>query len=652
MTEKRLRNAPPGVPRLPRCEAVYPPPDNPPRTRFLTSDNVLFDVADASVTPSTVMKKAISNARRAALQPLRVEPPPIPSLISAEDVPTPPSKIIPVALRGAPHQLPNIASEPLEMALTYCYFHTSAECRSMKSTHLASWDDDFVRVSPPQLCELASAAYYLDIPDLVDLTCRAIADILSGKTAEQICTTFHVENDLVQSLIFRQGFDAPSTPCIESSEQQNESISAKPDLSHDEGPDSDELDELKQVDDSLSPPQLGKNTVEEVENWINGDSTPKKSSKKRRKKKKNKPSTIVQENSHAHSPSSNSHCHSSSCFPPLGDVAAMESSLPSSLALTPAVEDHKTPVLSKRNGNCVSRDNSGEMDSPDSISHEHTALSFDEGVEIISVDMPRDPDTAPVLSKNLGKESATVERLRGGDDDQETTVWSIRSEDSFAVHHEEQRSHAQNEQPQSSFQTRSRSKVHFQSDEAQSSEIFDPIYCSTDIIKKRGGLDSSNSKCEKGGQDGSTEQVKVESDNGGIVGEGSSVSGEGSSYIRCSEQLDKEVEDFTNLLGRSGISSSPSREHKTNMLEAPMQFQYQAGLRAYDGRLNEVGPIENKLMAVRREAQLVEREELYQNRADAIEKQIADLCLEREMVRDKLSLVRMELLQFQGERGD
>lgn len=51
------------------------------------------------------------------------------------------------------------------------------------------------RSSPAILCELASAAYYLEVKPLVDLTCRAIADTIKGKTPEEIRSTFNIVND-------------------------------------------------------------------------------------------------------------------------------------------------------------------------------------------------------------------------------------------------------------------------------------------------------------------------------------------------------------------------------------------------------------------------------------------------------------------------
>ncbi|CAK9156970.1 unnamed protein product [Ilex paraguariensis] len=42
---------------------------------------------------------------------------------------------------------------------------------------------------------MPKAANYLDIESLLDLTCQTVADMIKGKTADEIRNTFNIEND-------------------------------------------------------------------------------------------------------------------------------------------------------------------------------------------------------------------------------------------------------------------------------------------------------------------------------------------------------------------------------------------------------------------------------------------------------------------------
>ncbi|KAL6966024.1 hypothetical protein U1Q18_045590 [Sarracenia purpurea var. burkii] len=46
------------------------------------------------------------------------------------------------------------------------------------------------------LLNLILAANYLNIKSLLDLTCRTVADMIKGKTPEEIRKTFNIKNDL------------------------------------------------------------------------------------------------------------------------------------------------------------------------------------------------------------------------------------------------------------------------------------------------------------------------------------------------------------------------------------------------------------------------------------------------------------------------
>lgn len=53
-----------------------------------------------------------------------------------------------------------------------------------------------------RLCELTSAADSLQLKPLVDLTSRALARMIEGKTPEEIRETFHLPDDLTEVFIW------------------------------------------------------------------------------------------------------------------------------------------------------------------------------------------------------------------------------------------------------------------------------------------------------------------------------------------------------------------------------------------------------------------------------------------------------------------
>jgi len=99
----------------------------------------------------------------------------------------------------SPIVLESINSNTLTKVLEFCRAHTSPQ----SVTNLAAWDEKFVRLEPGELCELASAAYHLEIRPLVDLTCKAIAKLLKGKSPSEIRRTFNILYD------FSPGDDVP-----------------------------------------------------------------------------------------------------------------------------------------------------------------------------------------------------------------------------------------------------------------------------------------------------------------------------------------------------------------------------------------------------------------------------------------------------------
>ncbi|CAI0470339.1 unnamed protein product [Linum tenue] len=83
----------------------------------------------------------------------------------------------------------------LSLILDYCRFH-QVPGRSNKERK--SFDEKFIRMDTKRLCELTSAADSLQLKPLVDLTSRALARIIEGKTPEEIREIFHLPDDLTE----------------------------------------------------------------------------------------------------------------------------------------------------------------------------------------------------------------------------------------------------------------------------------------------------------------------------------------------------------------------------------------------------------------------------------------------------------------------
>eukprot|EP00850_Spirogloea_muscicola_P007520 SM000038S14333 [mRNA] locus=s38:359686:363999:+ [translate_table: standard] len=88
-----------------------------------------------------------------------------------------------------------VTSGVLRLILEFCRFH-KVPGRSDKERKL--FDEKFIRLDTRKLCELTSAADSLDMKPLVDLTSRALARMIEGKTPEEIRETFHLPDDLTE----------------------------------------------------------------------------------------------------------------------------------------------------------------------------------------------------------------------------------------------------------------------------------------------------------------------------------------------------------------------------------------------------------------------------------------------------------------------
>jgi len=98
--------------------------------------------------------------------------------------------------------LPNVTGKILGKVIEYAKYHlehptpVSEEKKEEKRTDdIIPWDQEFCKVDQATLFELILAANYLDIKPLLDLTCKTVANMIKGKTPEEIRKTFNIKSD-------------------------------------------------------------------------------------------------------------------------------------------------------------------------------------------------------------------------------------------------------------------------------------------------------------------------------------------------------------------------------------------------------------------------------------------------------------------------
>lgn len=60
---------------------------------------------------------------------------------------------------------------------------------------IGEWDREFMQVEQEMLFDIILAANYMDINALLDMGCKTVADMIKGKSPEEIRKTFNIQND-------------------------------------------------------------------------------------------------------------------------------------------------------------------------------------------------------------------------------------------------------------------------------------------------------------------------------------------------------------------------------------------------------------------------------------------------------------------------
>jgi len=99
--------------------------------------------------------------------------------------------------------IPNVNEAVLKKVIEWCEHHkgdapvsNDDESDSRKrSTDIEEWDQKFMQVDQEMLFEIILAANYLDIKPLLDVGCKTVANMIKGKSPEEIRKTFNIQND-------------------------------------------------------------------------------------------------------------------------------------------------------------------------------------------------------------------------------------------------------------------------------------------------------------------------------------------------------------------------------------------------------------------------------------------------------------------------
>ncbi|EGS20873.1 uncharacterized protein CTHT_0027110 [Thermochaetoides thermophila DSM 1495] len=107
------------------------------------------------------------------------------------------------AVMGTPIPIPNVNDPVLRKVIEWCEHHRNDAPQTAdddndsrkKTTDIDEWDQKFMQVDQEMLFEIILAANYLDIKPLLDVGCKTVANMIKGKSPEEIRKTFNITND-------------------------------------------------------------------------------------------------------------------------------------------------------------------------------------------------------------------------------------------------------------------------------------------------------------------------------------------------------------------------------------------------------------------------------------------------------------------------
>ncbi|KAA8899744.1 hypothetical protein TRICI_006309 [Trichomonascus ciferrii] len=99
--------------------------------------------------------------------------------------------------------IPNVTSTVLKKVLEYCEHHKddppmneeNVERSKRTAENISEWDQKYLSVDQEMLFEIILTANYLDIRSLLEVGCKTVANMIKGKSPEEIRKTFNITND-------------------------------------------------------------------------------------------------------------------------------------------------------------------------------------------------------------------------------------------------------------------------------------------------------------------------------------------------------------------------------------------------------------------------------------------------------------------------
>ncbi|PAA71489.1 hypothetical protein BOX15_Mlig001336g1, partial [Macrostomum lignano] len=98
--------------------------------------------------------------------------------------------------------LPNVNAAILKKVIAWCTYHKDDpppveedEYKERRTDDIPTWDQEFLKVDQGTLFEIILAANYLDIKGLLDVSCKTVANMIKGKSPEEIRKTFNIKCD-------------------------------------------------------------------------------------------------------------------------------------------------------------------------------------------------------------------------------------------------------------------------------------------------------------------------------------------------------------------------------------------------------------------------------------------------------------------------